>query len=83
MVTKPSNAQLSYQSAKRVWDSGLPVYTPRIKDNTPTWETEIPQIIAAILQVGWRLDTWAVVSSQYGFECYAPLFIRPGMNPRE
>lgn len=69
--------------AQDAWDEGAPVFTPmlnapsgvsgglstRIKD----WE----MMVGAVLDVGWKLHTWAVVADPKGRTQALPLFVRP------
>lgn len=79
---KDAKANAMAGDARAAWDEGAPVFTPllnlpsvkvgfsgRIKD----WE----MMIAAILEVGWRLHTWAVCSDGHGRPQGQPLFVRP------
>ena len=71
--------------AQAAWNEGSPVFTPIL--NMPSnraggaamsgrivdWE----QMLAAVLDVGWRLHTWAVASDSKGHIQAQPLFVRP------
>ena len=79
---KSAKANAVGVDARKAWDDGSPVFTPilnmpsshpgssgRIED----WE----QMMAAILEVGWLLHTWAVCSDAKGRPQAQPLFTRP------
>lgn len=70
------------KDARAAWDDGSPVFTPvlnmpgtrhSMSGRIPDWE----QMVAAILEVGWVLHTWAVCSDDKGRPQAQPLFTRP------
>jgi hypothetical protein len=78
---KDAKAAAIAQEAKKAWDAGSQVFTPllnmpathgglsgRIED----WE----KMMAAVLEIGWKLHTWAVCSDSNGRPQAQPLFVR-------
>lgn len=79
---KNSKASSMATAAQKAWDADSPVFTPIL--NMPSsnpglsgrvedWEL----MVAAILEVGWKLHTWAVCSDNKGRPQAQPLFVRP------
>lgn len=79
---KDSKAASMGQEAQKAWDGGSPVFTPLL--NMPSthhgmsgriedWE----KMLGSVLEVGWKLHTWAVCSDAKGRPQAQPLFVRP------
>ena len=79
---KNAKAATLGEDARKAWDAGSPVFTPIL--NMPStnaglsgrvedWE----HMMAAVLETGWRLHTWAVCSDSRGRPQAQPLCVRP------
>ena len=73
--------------AQAAWDQGRSVFTPVL--NMPSFNLgfsggndDLALMTEAILAVGWKLDTWAVVTDKNGKPQIMPLFVRPGIQHR-
>ena len=72
------------RAAQEAWDTGQSVFVATIPFTDGTGilkgmgHPTVAKEIEAILRMGWRLDTWAVISSgSSGMATAAPLFARP------
>jgi len=76
------------RAAQEAWDSGSPVFVATIPFTDGTGilkgmgHPTVAKELEAILRMGWRLDTWAVVTSgSSSMTTAAPLFVRPNSIP--
>ena len=71
------------QAALEAWDEGASVFVATIPFRGGTGvrkgmgHPSVAKEIEAILRMGWRLDTWEVISGDWGATA-VPLFVRPG-----
>ena len=79
---KDAKAAAVGTDAKKAWDEGATFFTPvlnypgfrgGISGRIADWEL----MIAAIVEVGWRMHTWSVASDNQGRPQAMPLFDRP------
>lgn len=70
--------------AQAAWDAGKTVFVPTIPIKragirSARGNEQAADDVEAIIRMGWRLDTWAVVENPNGgFAQAVPLFVRPG-----
>lgn len=76
------------RAAQEAWDSGSSVFIATIPFTDGTGilkgmgHPTVAKELEAILRMGWRLDTWTVVTSgSSSMTTAAPLFVRPGAIP--
>ena len=76
-IIKDAKAQTLATHAQSAWDSGSAFFTPMIPfpsmrggsmGRVEDWEL----MLSAVVAVGWRLHTWAVLPDKA-----VPLFVRP------
>ena len=73
------------RAAQEAWDGGAAVFVATIPFTGGTairkglGHPSVGKEVEAILRMGWRLDTWEVVSGEWGVTA-VPLFTRPGSH---
>jgi hypothetical protein len=79
---RDGKAEVLASEAKRVWGEGSPVFIAVLNEpgSRVGWSGEVKDwtlMVAAVEQVGWKLDQWSVGSDPKGKPQAYPVFQRP------
>lgn len=75
-------------AAQAAWDAGKPTFVASLPISSTGMlkgmgHEEVARELDAIILMGWKLDTWTVVTSgSTGMTTAVPLFVRPGAQLR-